>query len=222
MSQFTDELRKEATSIWQAELGHPFVCGIADGTLPKEKFRFYLCQDFLFLLDYCRVLAYGVIKSIDEATMAKFCQLLSGTLNLEMDLHRDYCQRFGILASELEATPIAPTTLAYTRHLLYVGQSGTLADLVAAILPCQWGYWEIGTTLAKSGKSPQPLYQDWIEMYSSEDFGALGRWLRELLNDLTAESGETEKRRLMNHFLMSSRYEYLFWDMAYHQEQWPM
>ena len=222
MKKFTDELRQKATQIWAAELEHPFVRGIADGSLPKEKFKFYLCQDYLFLLDYSRVFAYGVIKAQDEATMAKFSLLLHETLNTEMDLHRGYCDRFGITPAEMETTPVAPTTHAYTRHLLHVAQAGTLTDLVAGVLPCQWGYWEIGTALAKRGTSPEPLYQEWIKMYSSDEFGALGEWLRELLNDLTAESTDAEKRRLTNHFLTSSRYEYLFWEMAYNQEDWAI
>ena len=72
------------------------------------------------------------------------------TLNTEMDLHRGYCAKFGISATEMEAAPMAPTTHAYTRHLLDVAQVGTLADIVAGVLPCQWGYAEIGTTLAET------------------------------------------------------------------------
>lgn len=222
MIQFTDELRQSAAPIWEADLGHPFVRGIADGTLPTEKFKFYLIQDYLFLLDYSRVFAHGVIKAPDEATMALFSQLLNETLNTEMDLHRGYCEKFGISAAEMEQAPVAPTTHAYTRHLLSVAQSGTLADIIAGVLPCQWGYAEIGTTLAQQGGSPEQLYQEWIEMYASEEFLALGKWLRSLLNELTAESSSAEKERLKRHFLFSSRYEYLFWEMAWTQEAWQI
>lgn len=222
MTQFTDELRQSAAPIWEADLEHPFVCGIADGTLPREKFKFYLVQDYLFLLDYSRVFAHGVIKAPDEATMALFSQLLNETLNTEMDLHRGYCEKFGVSASEMEQAPVAPTTHAYTRHLLNVAQSGTLADIIAGVLPCQWGYAEIGTTLAQRGGSPEQLYQEWIEMYASEEFLALGKWLRSLLNELTAESSSAEKERLKRHFLFSSRYEYLFWEMAWTQEAWQI
>ena len=220
--QFTDELRQFAAPIWEADLRHPFVRGIADGTLPPDKFKFYLIQDYLFLLDYSRVFAYGVIKAPDEATMALFSQLLNETLNTEMDLHRGYCEKFGISAAEMEQAPVAPTTHAYTRHVLNVAQSGTLAELIAGVLPCQWGYAEIGTTLAEQGGSPEPLYQEWIEMYASEPFLALGKWLRSLLNELTAESSSAEKERLKRHFLFSSRYEYLFWEMAWTQEAWQI
>ena len=222
MKDFTDVLRSKATSIWEADLKHPFVLGIADGSLPREKFNFYLCQDYLFLLDYSKVFAYGVIKSPDEATMAVFSRLLNETLNTEMDLHRGYSRKFGLSPAKMEGTPMAPTTHAYTRHLLHVAQVGTLADLVAGVLPCQWGYWEVATNLAQRGKSPDPLYQEWIEMYASDEFGALGEWLRSLLNRLTTEISDAERRRLIDYFQMSSRYEYLFWEMSYNQEQWEI
>ena len=93
---FTDELRHTVAPIWEADLKHPFVQGIADGSLPREKFKFYLIQDYLFLLDYSRVFAHGVIKAPDEATMAMFAELLNETLNTEMDLHRGYCEKFGV------------------------------------------------------------------------------------------------------------------------------
>ena len=220
--KFTDELRRAAAPIWEADLKHPFVRGIADGSLPTEKFKFYLIQDYLFLLDYSRVFAHGVIKAHDEATMALFSQLLNETLNTEMDLHRGYCEKFGISAAEMEAAPMAPTTHAYTRHVLNVAENGTLAELVAGVLPCQWGYAEIGTTLTEQGGSPEPLYQEWIDMYASPEFLSLGEWLRGLLNELTAEYSNRQKARIKDYFFTSSRYEYLFWEMAYTQETWKI
>ncbi len=220
--KFTDELRQSASPIWEADLKHPFVRGMADGTLPTEKFKFYLIQDYLFLLDYSRVFAYGTIKAHDEATMALFAKLLDETLNTEMDLHRGYCEKFGISLAEMEAAPMAPTTHAYTRHMLHVAQIGTLADVIAGVLPCQWGYAEIGTTLAEQGGSPEPLYQEWIDMYASPEFLALGEWLRNLLNEITTESSSAEKERLHKNFLLSSRYEYLFWEMAWTQQTWQI
>ncbi|MYB65490.1 thiaminase II, partial [Candidatus Poribacteria bacterium] len=172
--------------------------------------------------DYSRVFAYGVIKAHDEKTMALFATLLNETLNTEMDLHRGYCEKFGISPAEMESAPVAPTTHAYTRHLLHVAQTGTLADVIAGVLPCQWGYAEIGTILAKQGGSPEPLYQEWIDMYASPEFLALGEWLRNLINEITENSSQIEKNRLQKNFLLSSRYEYLFWEMAWTQEMWQI
>jgi thiaminase/transcriptional activator TenA len=218
---FTDRLRQKAAPIWEKELQHPFVKGIGDGTLPVEKFKFYMGQDYLFLIEYCKVFALAVVKAQDLPTMGKFAQLLHATLTVEMDLHRGYARKFGITPEELERTSIAPTTHAYTRHLLHVAETGTLGDLISAVLPCQLGYWEIGNHLAQIRKPPlQPLYQEWIQMYSSQEFGALAQGLSDLMNTLAEGEKEKNLARMEEQFLISSRYEYMFWEMCYREENW--
>src|SRR6201997_1996944 len=152
-SSFTEAIRAKAKPIWDREVEHPFVRGLGDGTLPIDRFRFYLAQDYVFLIEYCRVFALAAAKARDLTTIGVFTRLLDETINTEMQLHRDYCQRLGIAEADLEATAPAPITHAYTRRLLTVAYSGSIADIVAAVLPCQLGYAEIGTALACKGRS---------------------------------------------------------------------
>lgn len=220
---FAEALRKKTESIWQQTLSHPFVQGIGDGTLPVEKFKFYIRQDYVFLVEYSRVLALGTAKGIDLATMGKFAELLHATLHTEMALHRSYAEKFGISREELEQTKSAPTTYAYTRYLLNTAALGSLGEIAASLLPCQWGYCEIGTTLAKRGEPKgQPLYAEWIRTYASPEFAALAEWLRSLVDALGRDAGPTEQARMESRFLQSSRYEYLFWDMSWRMEEWPV
>ncbi len=93
------------------------------------------------------------MKATDVQTMGKFAALLDSTLNEEMSLHREYAKKFEISEKELEKAQPSPTTLAYTHYMLHVGQSGTLAELVAALLPCMWSYWEIGKELSEKAWS---------------------------------------------------------------------
>ena len=44
-------------ALYGAILAHPFLTGLADGTLPEESFAFYVIQDALYLRDYARALA---------------------------------------------------------------------------------------------------------------------------------------------------------------------
>lgn len=62
--------------IWQSYNTHPFVCGIGDGSLDSEKFKFYMVQDYLYLMDYSKVFALGVVKSKNEKHMTKFAGLI--------------------------------------------------------------------------------------------------------------------------------------------------
>jgi len=220
---FSDEVRKKADKIWQAIHRHPFVTGIGDGTLPLEKFKYYISQDYVFLIDYSKVFALAVTKHSDLATMSKFAQLLHETLNVEMSLHKSYSAQFGITEEQLENTRPAAATLAYTSYLLRAAHGGSLAELTAALLPCMWSYCDIGRRLEKEGiPEDKPHYVQWIRMYSSQEFRELARWGMALMDRLASQSGADELRRLEEAFITSSRYEYMFWDMAYRMEEWPV
>ncbi len=220
---FADDVERKAEPVRRAILSHPFVTGLGDGTLDVEKFKFYVCQDYVYLIDYCRMLALASARAPDLETMARFAGLLHETLNTEMDLHRSYCAQFGITSRELEGTKAAPTTLAYTSFLLNVAHQGTYPELAASFLPCQWGYWEVGDHLARKGEPKDaPLYSQWIRMYISPEYRSLAEWARSLANRLAEEASPRQVARMEETYLTSLRYEYLFWDMAYNLEPWPV
>lgn len=219
----SERLLQETRTIHERILAHPFVRGIGSGDLPLEPFTYYVRQDYLYLVEYSRAMALAVAKAHDLDVMGLFAELTQETLNVEMDLHRGYAARFGISREELEATPIAPTTHAYTRHLLSVAYGGTIAEILASLLPCQWGYWEIGTHLAARGlPANRPLYAEWIEMYSGQEFGALAQRMRDTLDRLSEGFTPAQQARLSDIFATSTRYEYAFWDAALKQESWPV
>ena len=218
---FIADIERRSQSIRQAILVHPFVTGVGDGTLPVKKFRYYVAQDYSYLIDYSRVLALASARAPRLDDMSWFAGLLDETLNVEMELHRSFCQEFGINAEELEATVASPTTVAYTSFLLKTAHQGSFGELVASLLPCQWGYWEIGNHLLKQGL-PQaaPLYAKWIEMYTSEEFAALADHMREMAGRIGDEAGPAEQAAMGQAYLTSVRLEHQFWDMAYGLEAW--
>ena len=113
---------------------------MGDGTLPVENFKHYVTQDYAYLVEYSRALALAAARAPRLEDMSWFTGLLAETLNVEMSLHRSYCQEFGISANELEATVPAPATMAYTGFLLKTTYKSSFGELVASLLPCQWGY----------------------------------------------------------------------------------
>src|SRR5439155_11580244 len=113
-----------------------------------ENFKFWVRQDYLFLIDYARLLAMAVVKAPDLPTMRRFADLVQATLNVEMELHQAYAAGFGITPEELEAKTKAPTTQAYTDFLLRAA-AGDHTELLAALLPCMWGFSEIGQRLSQ-------------------------------------------------------------------------
>ena len=218
---FIADIERRTGPIRAAILAHPFVTGVGDGSLPVEKFKYYVAQDYAYLIDYCRVLALASARAPRLEDMAWFAGLLDQTLNVEMALHRSYCEEFGISAQELEATIASPTTVAYTSFLLKTAHQGSFGELVASLLPCQWGYWEIGGHLMRRGLPPDaPLYAKWIEMYSSQEFAALAHHIREMVDRIGGEADAPELAAMGQAYSASVRLEQGFWDMAYNLEGW--
>ena len=220
--RFTERLRQKAAGIWEAQHEHPFVRGLGDGTLNLERFKFWLRQDYVFLIEYARLLALAVARSPDPETMTRFATLLKETVETEMNLHRAYAAEFEISREQLEREPAAPTTRGYTDFLLRVAATGDFAELVAALLPCLWAFSEIGQRLASQPAPGDQRYAKWIAMYSSREFADLAQWCRDLLDSLAAGLPERDLQKLEAAFLASSRYEWQFWEMAWKMERWPI
>lgn len=222
MKNFSDRLFKTVEPIWESYLAHPFVQGIGDGTLDKEKFKHYLKQDYVYLIEYCKIFAVGASKSPDLETMGLFSGLLHGTLEVEMDLHRAYAAEFGISNEELAQTQAGATMTGYTSYMLNVAQAGGVVNAAAAVLACAWSYNFIGKHLAKNPQSLQhPFYGKWVQMYSSPEFAELTESCIALINRLTAGKPENELNALEEIVVKTSYFEYMFWDMAENLEMWP-
>jgi thiaminase/transcriptional activator TenA len=219
---FTAQLRKNADHIWEANFNHPFVQGIGAGTLAKDKFIFYLKQDYLYLIDYSRYFALIVARAPNLTLMTGFAELLHTTLKFEMDLHRGICSDFGISADELENAEPTPDTLNYTSYLIKSALLGTTGETLAGFLPCTWGYVEIAQRLLKRGLPNEKHYRQWVEMYSSGEFDGLVIYYRNLLDEYAGNASEEEKGKMRSVFDTSSRLEYMFWDMAWNQRGWPI
>ncbi|MBM4762948.1 thiaminase II [Bacillus sp. B15-48] len=220
--KFSERLLEKLQPIWRKNHSHPFVQEMGAGTLDPDKFRFYMVQDYLYLIEYSKLFAVGAAKASELEDMTVFANLLHATMNEEMALHRQYAARFGISEQELENANPSPITLAYTHYMLASAYNGTLAELVAALLPCSWSYWEIGKELSDiPGASDHELYGDWIKMYSSQEFAQTATWCIELLDKLAAGKSDVELLQLEKIFLNTTRFEYMFWDMAYNKQMWP-
>jgi thiaminase/transcriptional activator TenA len=219
---FTDELHAAALPIWDAQLAHPFVAGLADGSLEVERFKRWVVQDYLYLKEFARVFAWAAAKADRLETMSWYASVLNLTLNTEMGLHRAYAARFGLTEAELEAAPVWPTTRAYTDFLVRTAADGDQAELVAALLPCAWGYVHIARRLAARPAPPDARYAEWIAQYASAEFAAAADWLVAEMNRLAEGATAAKQRRLVELFVTSSRYEWQFWEMCWRGESWPV
>jgi thiaminase/transcriptional activator TenA len=220
--RFTDHLHRLAEPIWRAQHEHPFVRGIGDGTLDLERFKHWVRQDYLFLIEYCRLFGLAAARAPDLETLVRFADLLQATARGEMDLHRAYAREFGIEQAELERERPGPTTRAYTDFLLRLAATGDFGELAAALLPCMWGFSELGQALARRGLPSEPRYAAWVTMYADPEFAALADWCRGLLDHLAEGASAAQRQRLTEAFITSSRYEYRFWEASWRLESWEV
>ncbi|WP_277674449.1 thiaminase II [Piscibacillus halophilus] len=220
---FTDRLWKRVDTIWNSYLDHPFVKGLGEGWLEKNKFKHWLKQDYVYLIEYSRLLALGSVKAKDLETMTTFAKLLYNTLEVEMDLHREYASQFGITPKELEETEPGATMTAYTSYMLNVSHRGGVEHVMASLLTCAWSYNFIGKELANwPGSVDHEFYGHWVQMYSSEEFTKLTEECKDLMNQLAEGKPERELVELEEIVVKTSLYEYMFWDMAEKEEEWPV
>jgi len=217
---FSDELRAASAGVWEAQHAHPFVRGIADGTLTPERFEHYVRQDYLFLVQYARLLALGTARAPDLPTMRRFADLTQAILGEEMELHRGFAARLGIDEAALEAERPAPTTRAYTDFLLRVATLGDFAELAAGLLPCMWGYAEIGARLAAEAApaARRPEHEEWIGTYADPGFQELAAWCRGLVDDLAVGLPAPARARMHDAFAGCSALELAFWEMGWSLE----
>lgn len=208
-------LRAANAAEWQAYTGHEFVRGLADGSLPEPAFRYYLGQDYLFLIHFARAYGLAVYKADTLDDMRAAAASLAAILDVEMDLHVTFCAGWGLDEAEMAALPEDTATTAYTRYVLETGQAGDLLDLHVALAPCIIGYAEIGTALAAKGSLASNPYREWIEMYAGDEYQQLAHDEIATLERLSQRrGGDARFEALARTFGLATRLEADFWQMG--------
>ena len=211
-----ERMLEASKDIWHSYNEHPFVLGIQNGTLDREKFRYYIVQDYLYLEDYAKCFALGVAKakSLKIANLfAKYINVMNGELNV----HDGYFAKLNITQEEIAATPRSLDNLSYTSYMLRVAYEEGEAEILAAILSCAYSYEFIAKNIVKNNPSAvdDGFYGDWIKGYISESYSAENIVLLETMDRLTENYTENQLQHLVDIFVACSRYELAFWEMAW-------
>jgi thiaminase (transcriptional activator TenA) len=218
---FSNELWRGAAGIYDAILAHPFLTGLTDGSLPEDAFTFFVVQDALYLRGYAQALAEVATRAPDTAGIEMFARHAADVITVERTLHDSLLAGLGIDPASAEVAEPAPTTLAYISYLLATVRGGSYAEGAGAVLPCYWIYWEVGKELLRRG-SPNPRYQQWIDTYGDEEYGQVVRDVLAVTDGLGPGLAPSERAQVHRHFRTTSRYEWMFWDMGYRRETWPV
>ncbi|MBL8238584.1 MAG: TenA family protein [Bryobacterales bacterium] len=203
-AQPSRELWTAIEPIYAKTLAHPFLTGLTDGTLPPERFRYYLQQDAAYLDAFAQALRDLAAKAPSREWAATLRRHANEAIAAE---------------KKLPPAAMAPVNYAYVNHFRVAVAKGSFAEGLAALLPCYWIYQEVGRELVRKG-SRNPEYQKWIDNYAGEEYARSVRQVLAMYDGLAPKLTAAQRTRAKELFVLSARYEYLFWDMAWREEQW--
>jgi thiaminase/transcriptional activator TenA len=217
---FSRGLKEKASKVWEEGYNHPFVQELGKGTLDREKFKFYLLQDYLYLIQYAKVFATAAVKSDTEELITKFSTSQYLILAQEMDVHREYMAGFGVTREQILSVKPSLYNSAYTANMLACGQTGGLAEILASVFPCAWTYADYAKRLKEqyAGCLEGNFYKAWIENYSGDEFADSFEWFFDALDALVSSMTDRQREKITEIFISSVEFEYLFWDMAYKRQ----
>ena len=216
MSLF-EKMTAATADIWAEYYVHPFVKGIEDGTLDKEKFRYYIKQDYLYLMEYTTVFGIGVAKAQSVETTRVFATYIQLLTDSEMDIHRGYMGKFGVTEKELAETPRALDNLSYTSFMLRIAYEEGETEILAAILSCAYSYEKIARNIVKNNPDSinHEFYGEWIKGYASDEYSKENEHLIQMLENMTEHYTDEQKQHIIDIYVACSRYELAFWDFSW-------
>jgi thiaminase/transcriptional activator TenA len=224
---FPKRCREQAADEWQASYDHPFVRALVDGSLDPETFKFYQMQDARYLEAIADAFVRIGTRCPDPDDKLWFVEAAERALRTERSLHLHYGDALGYGPEDLRALTLTPNNRAYQNHMLERTQRGTRLAALAAVAPCPWLYRALGAhiwdELGGSVDDEHP-YADWIRRYADPDpdeamdigelVGRLDRWAQ--------GHDEAARERALEAFRVSTRYEWMFWEQAWTQQDWPV
>ena len=217
----SDDLKAGTAGRWEKVVTHPFVTELGDDTLPQDKFQVYFDQDYLFLKDWSILLSLAAAKAPDFDAARHVVEFLHLGLGGEEGLFQEAFRQRGMSPQDVAGLEYLPTTLGYSGFLRNIAYTGPFIDVIAALLAVEWPYLDWAQRLSSAGKRPgNHYYQTWIDLHTSPGMSGFVDWMREIIDQATLSP--THQNRLQQIFVDVLRYEFLFWEMAYQQEAWPV
>ena len=217
----TEALWKAMGPTFERILEHPFITGLADGSLPKDKFAGYLIQDQFYLEEYGRCWALLGAQSPVIDDLVAFTGKIAGSLAHERNIQDELLESLGYCRDQMLAkTEPSPTCVGFTSFIKNACATRAWHDGFVSVLECPWAYWELGKVLNGRG-SPDPHYQKWIEGYLTEGFEEACEQLHAVWERVALDLGPLALQSAAHHARTAIRYDWMFWDAAYRAEQWP-
>lgn len=183
------QLWRQAAPVAERCRLHPFVQGLADGTLAPARYRAFIAQDAYFLEAFARAYAHCLATAPDREGLYAFRALLNGVFD-ELQLHAAAARDLDI---DLDSVVPLPATRKYTSFLASASSpNATLAETLAAMAPCMRLYAHLGVAIAPGATEDTP-YREWIHAYAGLAFQDLAATIERLLDRYSTGSPGEER-----------------------------
>jgi thiaminase/transcriptional activator TenA len=201
---------------YESILNMPFIKELSDGSLPQEKFRFYMAQDSLYLEHFGRTLSLIAAKIQDLQDVLAFMRFAENAIVVENALHESYFIDFGVKDKGI----LEPACHHYIHFLRSTAALESVEIAVAAVLPCFWIYREVGDYIYNNQNAINNPYQKWIDTYGGDEFSVAVDQAISICDRLAENSTEDTREKMTEAFIMSTRMEFHFWEGAYELNTW--
>jgi thiaminase/transcriptional activator TenA len=216
----SERLHKDTEQVWNKIIAHPFVVELYQGSLPMERFKTYILQDYSYLVDAIKNFSIIASRAHSVEVMRETVEIAHLEATGEFQGYEDFLHTLGYTLDDAMQVEPFPVNLSYRGFLLTTSSMGTSQEALVSVLPCFWSYLDIALYHQDAlSSNPNKIYADWASVYLSKEYAQLVEKLRRLV-DLTGDDFPYERLRSL--FLTASRYEYMYWDAAYNLESWPV
>ncbi|MCD8082937.1 MAG: TenA family protein [Clostridiales bacterium] len=213
---FTEDCIRDSLPIWEECLNTPFLRELEAGTLSEDAFLGYIVDDSLYLREYAKVFAWGMLKAKNMKDI-RACYSMISFSNEEEDATRlSYLRKWGLTDDEVQKLPQRPENRAYTEFMIASARDGEgMAECMMACLPCMISYcWIFRKLFARTPGIRDTPFGPLVGDYTNEGYDeACRKWIN-YTDEICADMGKEKKSRLMEIFRQCSRHELCFWQMS--------
>ncbi|MBR1691087.1 MAG: TENA/THI-4 family protein [Oscillibacter sp.] len=213
---FLDLCVEDSLPIWQRCLETDFLRRLADGTLEEACFQGYLVDDSLYLREYARVFAWGMLHAVDMEEMRAFYSILAFVNEAEDSTRRYYLHLYGLDDGAIQALPLRPENQAYVDTMLSAAREGPgAAECMMACMPCMLSYfWLFGQMEERFPGVARTPYGRFVADYTGERYTNLCRSWSAFTDRVCADLDAARRERCLAIFRACSQHEYHFWRMS--------
>jgi thiaminase (transcriptional activator TenA) len=211
LDTFTGWLRARSEPDWTAVVTHPFTDALFDGSMPDDRMRSYLVQDYQFVDHFLALLGSALAKADRYSSRLS----IAGSIAVITSEENTYFQRafdaLGVSEGDRTGPALDEPTVGFRDLMAEVNAHGSYAEVLTVLAVAEWSYLE----WARRAPNELPenfVYTEWIALHDNVEFGEWVRWLLAELDRIGAGLDEPGRERCVRLFQQATTLERRFFD----------